>query len=90
MPGHGDSGPTLEIFSYEPQVEAPPPVPNQTGLGHIAFEVDDVHVAEEAVVEAGGRLLGEVVTHEVPGRGTFTFVHGTDPEGNLVELQIWL
>lgn len=52
LPGHGDSGPTLEIFSYEPDVKGPTPVPNRTGLGHIAFEVDDVHGAADAMVEA--------------------------------------
>ena len=64
-------------------------MPNRTGLGHIAFEADDVNIAGGSVVEAGGRLLGEVVTHEVPGRGTLTFVYGADPEGNVIELKSW-
>jgi len=89
LPGHGDSGPTLEIFTYEPALDGPTPAPNRAGLGHIAFEVDDVSAACDALLEAGGRLLGEVVTHEVPGRGTLSFVYGADPEGNIIELQRW-
>lgn len=54
LPGHGDSGPTLEIFAYKPEVEGPTPIPNRTGLGHIAFEVDDVFSACDAVAEAEG------------------------------------
>jgi catechol 2,3-dioxygenase-like lactoylglutathione lyase family enzyme len=89
LPGHGDTGPTLEVFTYEPLIDAPAPLPNRTGLGHIAFAVEDVSATADAVVDAGGSLLGEVVTESIPGRGALTFVYAADPEGNVVELQRW-
>ena len=35
---------------------------NRPGFGHLAFAVDDVHAAREAVLDAGGSAVGEVVT----------------------------
>src|SRR5207248_2995384 len=54
LPGYGDDGPTLEIFSYNQLVEPDLPSANQCGFGHIAFAVDDVDEALRAVVAAGG------------------------------------
>lgn len=65
------------------------PAANRQGLGHLAFEVDDVTETLNKVLDYGGRAVGEVVTHEVPGAGTITFVYAADPEGNLLELQSW-
>ncbi len=31
LPGHGADGPTLEIYGYQPTVDAPMPVPNRAG-----------------------------------------------------------
>lgn len=42
LPGHGDNGPTLEIFSYKDTHETGPIMANYIGFTHIAFEVDDV------------------------------------------------
>jgi glyoxylase I family protein len=42
LPGYGDDGPTLEIFSYEEMVEGQMPAANECGFAHIAFAVDDV------------------------------------------------
>ena len=42
LPGHGDSGPTLEIFHYARHLPQPPLVANRLGFGHIAFEVATV------------------------------------------------
>jgi predicted enzyme related to lactoylglutathione lyase len=89
LPGYGADGPTLEIFQYNREEERPETAVNRPGFGHIAFAVDDVKAARDAVVAAGGGTVGQVVSLEVPGAGTVTFVYLTDPEGNILELQHW-
>ena len=89
LPGHGAAGPTLEIFHYDVLQERPEVAVNRPGLGHIAFEVDDVPSAREAVLAAGGRPVGEVVTLATATGAKVTWVHVTDPEGNVIELQSW-
>ncbi len=89
LPGYGDEGPTLEVFEYQPEGERLEPAANRPGFGHIAFAVEDVEAALEAVIAAGGGAVGEVVSVEIPGAGLITFVYATDPEGNVVELQSW-
>jgi glyoxylase I family protein len=89
LPGFGDDGPTPEIFQYNHQEKRPETAINRPGFAHIAFSVDDVEVAEKAVIEAGGGTIGEVVCVEIPGAGEITFVYLTDPEGNIIELQRW-
>lgn len=85
----GVEGVTLEIFSYNVAEAAPVPAINRPGLAHLAFEVEDVPAAREAVLKAGGRDYGALVTRAVPGAGTITLVYMTDPEGNIIELQKW-
>lgn len=89
LPGHGDNGPTLEIYSYGEMYEKPEPLSNRKGFGHIAFCVDDVQEKFDQVLEKGGSAVGKVVTREVPGAGTITFAYVADPEGNIIELQKW-
>jgi len=89
MPGYGGEGPSLEIFQYSPQEERHETAINRPGIGHIAFAVDDVEVARDAVLAAGGGVVGQVVSLPVAGAGTVTFVYVTDPEGNILELQRW-
>ncbi len=89
LPGHGQGGPTLEIFQYVQPMEALPAAVNRPGFGHIAFAVEDVAAARQAVLEAGGGQLGALTTTTVPGAGTISFVYLTDPEGNILELQRW-
>ena len=89
LPGYGEAGPTLEIFEYNRYEERPATAINRPGLGHIAFAVDDVQAARAAVIAAGGRDVGEIVSVEIPGAGKITFVYVTDPEGNIIELQHW-
>src|SRR6476659_6697960 len=38
LPGHGPSGPTLEIYTYEQVADRPEPLANRAGYGHLAFE----------------------------------------------------
>ena len=89
LPGHGDDGPTLEIFSYRDMTKSEPIMANCTGLTHIAFEVTDVDQILERAIECGGHLLGKVTEKEVEGVGTLKFVYFRDPEGNIVEIQSW-
>ncbi len=80
LPGHGADGPTLEIFRYD-EVQARPEVAlNRPGFGHIAFVVDDVLSAREAVLAAGGRPVGEVVTLTTTNGAKVTWVYVTDPK----------
>jgi predicted enzyme related to lactoylglutathione lyase len=89
LPGCGSDGPTLEIFQYSRTPQRPAPATNLPGFAHIAFHVDDVPAARQAVLDAGGHDLGKVHTMLVPGAGTITLVYMTDPEGNIIELQRW-
>jgi predicted enzyme related to lactoylglutathione lyase len=87
LPGHGDRGPTLEIFSYNILAERPATAVNRPGFGHIAFSVADVEAARAAVIAAGGAPVGEVVTMTNAAGQKLTWVYVTDPEGNVIELQ---
>ena len=89
LPGYDAGGPTLEIFSYDHLEERSMPIVNQPGFGHLAFFVDDVPAALDAVLSAGGGAVGEVSTTTVVGVGVLTVVYATDPEGNILELQNW-
>jgi predicted enzyme related to lactoylglutathione lyase len=89
LPDYGDQGPTLEIFQYNHQRERQGAAVNRPGFAHIAFAVDDVQAAQDAVIAEGGKSLGELVSVDIPGAGTVTFIYVMDPEGNIIELQRW-
>jgi catechol 2,3-dioxygenase-like lactoylglutathione lyase family enzyme len=89
LPGHGDSGPTLEIFSYKDSFEREPVMANHTGFTHIAFEVEDVEKIFSAALKCGGTKLGEVTETNIDGIGVLKFVYFRDPEGNIIEIQSW-
>jgi catechol 2,3-dioxygenase-like lactoylglutathione lyase family enzyme len=90
LPGCGEQGPTLEIFSYAPVVHGPMPAVNRTGLGHLAFSVASVTDARAEVLAAGGTAIGEVVTVTTAKDDRIMWCYVTDPEGNIIELQTWL
>ena len=50
LPGYGDEGPTLEVFQYNRQMDPSKPAANRPGFAHIAFAVDDVMAARDAVL----------------------------------------
>src|SRR5206468_4875791 len=89
LPGYGDDGPTLEIFSYDQLIESGLSTPNRSGFGHIAFAVEDVDEALHDVIAAGGGAVGNIETTKVEDVGTLRVVYTRDPEGNIVELQKW-
>ena len=89
LPGYDDNGPTLEIFNYNILEQRSKTAVNRPGFGHIAFSVDDVAAAQTAVLQAGGNVIGEIVTLQVATGAKVTWCYVTDPEGNIIELQSW-
>jgi catechol 2,3-dioxygenase-like lactoylglutathione lyase family enzyme len=89
LPGHGDNGPTLEIYEYSKNEPRSATAANREGIMHLAFEVASVEEATSQVLKHGGSKVGEVVSAPVSGVGLLTFVYVADPEGNIIELQSW-
>ncbi|MCP4398583.1 MAG: VOC family protein [bacterium] len=89
LPGYGEQGPTLEIFEYNQLQDAQTAI-NCPGFAHIAFAVEDVAAAREAVLAAGGKEIGQLTEVRIAGAGTITFVYLSDPEGNVLEFQQWI
>ena len=89
LPGWGENGPTLEIYSYNFLEEKPKTAVNRPGFTHIAFEVEDVEKARQKVLASGGDSVGEIVTLTTSVGSKVTWCYLTDPEGNIIELQKW-
>lgn len=89
MPGYTETEPTLEIFSYTPQAARSDTLVNRPGFAHIAFQVQDVFAARTAVLAAGGKSVGDVVTLTIATGAKVTWCYLADPEGNLIEVQSW-
>ncbi|MDF1515210.1 MAG: VOC family protein [Anaerolineae bacterium] len=89
LPGYGNSGPTLEIFSYDEMLDKLPPAANRQGIAHLAFSVDNVQACLQKVIEHGGQVIGKVVTRQIYNVGLLTFAYATDPESNILEIQHW-
>jgi catechol 2,3-dioxygenase-like lactoylglutathione lyase family enzyme len=87
LPGHGDGGPTLEIFSCAEPVDGPEPAVNRPGLAHLAFAVESVAEARAEVLAAGGQPVGDVVTLMISDGRAVMWCYVRDPEGNVIELQ---
>jgi predicted enzyme related to lactoylglutathione lyase len=90
LPGYGNAGPTLEIYSYANMLDIEHKEVNSSGFSHIAFEVDDVEETLNRVKQYGGSEVGKIVEHEYPNLGRATFVYCRDIEGNIIELQCWI
>lgn len=89
LPGHGNEGPTLEIFTYSELARSLRPQVNRLGYGHLAFQVDSVAEARQQVLAAGGDAVGEIVTLTTTTGSRVTWCYVADPEGNILELQSW-
>lgn len=89
LPGHGEKGPTLEIFQYEQRKRGLAPALNRPGFAHLAFEVEDVEKKRQEILQWGGKDVGKMVTLDIGGAGRLTLIYLTDPEGNILELQRW-
>ncbi len=89
LPGHGEHGPTIEIFTYDRTEPLLPTCLNRPGFAHLAFEVPDVDAKRAEILSWGGRDVGQLVTIDIKGAGRLTLIYMADPEGNIVELQKW-
>jgi predicted enzyme related to lactoylglutathione lyase len=89
LPGHGDTGPTLEIYTYSIEAPSVPTAVNRPGFSHIAFAVPSVREAREEVIASGGRPVGDIVTLSTSAGARVTWCYVTDPEGNVIEVQSW-
>lgn len=89
LPGHGQGGPTLEIYQYQRSEDRPATAANRLGLAHVAFAVDDVEAARREVLANGGGAVGDIATLTTADGRRVTWCYLTDPEGNIVELQSW-
>ena len=89
LPGYGDDGPTLEIFSYRDMKDRPGTAANSIGFSHIAFLVEDAEAVYEKALACGASALGEITVKDIENVGTLTFVYLKDPEGNIIEIQNW-
>ena len=87
LPGYGEDGPTLEIFTYNPSGEAGIKAANSFGFAHLAFEVDDVQATMRRFFAAGGSQLGDIMEAPTADGKTMTVVYAQDVEGNVIELQ---
>ena len=87
LPGHGDTGPTLEIFSYKDIHECEPLMANHLGLTHIAFEVENVEQKFKDALNHGATKLGDITKKLIDDIGILEIVYFRDPEGNIVEIQ---
>jgi predicted enzyme related to lactoylglutathione lyase len=89
LPGHGDTGPTIEIYTYNQLEARPKTAVNRPGFAHLAFEVSNVEAARQEVEANGGNMFGEIVTLTTKVGTKVTWCYMTDPEGNVIELQAW-
>ncbi len=90
LPGYGESGPTLEIYTYTALAVEGMKTVNRPGFGHLAFQVEDIPAMRALVLAAGGSAVGEVVTTSIATGARVSWCYMTDPEGNILELQCWL
>ena len=76
----------LELFEFSsPEQSGPSPAmlgPQEPGIRHLAFFVDDCRLEYQRLLELGGETLGEP---EDIGGGVFA-VYCRDPFGNIIEL----
>ena len=76
----------LELACFERPVggpPSPPPRPNQIGLSHLTFAVDDLVVTLQSLRDRGVEVLGETRCELGPGVSACMM---RDPDGLLIEL----
>lgn len=83
LPGYGEDGPTLEIFSYSTPAEQGPLNVYDYGFAHICFEVDDVAEVLKKIMDEGGSVQS-TFSNPMEQR----CVYAKDPEGNIIEIHL--
>jgi glyoxylase I family protein len=91
LPGweNNETGPTLEIYSYNKFEIRENKKVNSTGFGHIAFEVANVSKARQEAITKGAKDVGKIVTLTTKTGSKVKWCYMSDPEGNIFELQSW-
>ncbi len=89
LPGHGEDGPTIEVFQFDKHDATLPSSVTRPGFAHLAFEVPDIEAKRKEIQAWGGRDYGQLVTIDIPGEGRLMVIYVCDPEGNIIELQEW-
>ena len=95
--GNDPNAPTLEIFEYGGDTLSmahnnSKRAVSAQGIGHLAFEVDDIQTAIDLIETNGGEMLSEyseISSHSVTGQGLLKWCYVRDNEGNIIELQQW-
>ncbi len=80
-----DGTDTLELVKFHAPAaigDAEPAPPNQLGIRHLAYRVDDLRATLERVRAAGWDTVGDVVDYE----GIYRLCYLRGPEGLIVEL----
>lgn len=80
-------GPSVELFEYEDEAQAPPSIASDFGLQHFALYVDDMEAARQKVVDAGGTALAgpSLLPGLESGEGNM-WLYTRAPWGSLIEL----
>lgn len=90
LPGYGEGGPTLEIFTHTKAKGGESTAFNQQGFAHIAIAVDDVEEIYKRLLAHGGSSDGEIVSKYYESMDkTLTMIYAKDPDGNIIEIQKW-
>jgi methylmalonyl-CoA/ethylmalonyl-CoA epimerase len=57
------------------------------GMHHVCYEVDDIHVARDALKKSGARVLGDGEPRNGAHGKPVLFLHPKDFQGALIELE---
>ena len=81
------AGPSIELFEYDDPARLPPQTPSDLGIQHFGVYVDDIDLACERVVAAGGRVLDRptLLPSLESGEGN-KWVYVVPPWGGVIEL----
>lgn len=81
------TGPSIELFEYEEKVQAPATIASDIGIQHFAVYVDDIDLARQRVLEAGGSALAgpSLLPGLESGEGNM-WLYTRAPWGSLIEL----
>jgi predicted enzyme related to lactoylglutathione lyase len=78
--------PFLEIHEHKFTHDRDQPKVNEPGFGHLSFQMEDISVVLEEIIEAGGAQIGEITDFGTPDK-PFLIAYARDPEGNVLELE---